>query len=113
MVQRNSALIPLRVFVVLLVIAAIGVLPRASRADDALDARLKQLCERLERERKREHVAGMAVGVVKDDKVVLLRGGVLTQVERDEYDTYVWANEFISALQTEARGILAAEIAGK
>ena len=48
-----------------------------------LEARLKRLEERMEAERIANHIPGLALAVVKDDKVVLARGFGLADVERE------------------------------
>lgn len=50
--------------------------PAATPANDAaeLEARLAGLAETLERERERQHVPGMAVAVVRGDRIVFARG---------------------------------------
>ena len=46
-----------------------------------LEKRLTILCERLEAEREKSHIPGMALVVVKNDKVVLAKGFGLRDVE--------------------------------
>jgi len=61
--------------------------PGASPAQDAadLEARLAGLAEALERERERQHVPGMAVAVVRGDRIVFARGfGVRDFISNEE-----------------------------
>ncbi|HRP61931.1 MAG TPA: serine hydrolase [Phycisphaerales bacterium] len=44
------------------------------RREPSLEERLNRLCERLDEQREKMHVPGIAIAVVKDDKVVLARG---------------------------------------
>lgn len=64
---------------VAIVIAVAGVFASRLAADDArplpsLEDRLARLCERLDEQREKMHVPGLAIAVVKDDKIVLARG---------------------------------------
>jgi len=56
----------------------------AAFAQDAgLTQRLDALCAKLEKKREEHHIPGMAIAVVKDDKVILARGFGLRDVEKN------------------------------
>lgn len=50
--------------------------------DPALTQRLEALCAKLDKKREEYHVPGMALAIVKDDKVVLARGFGVADVEK-------------------------------
>ena len=52
-----------------------------SNTEPNLEQRLGQLVEELERQRQQHHVPGMAIAVVKDDKVILAHGFGLSNLE--------------------------------
>lgn len=54
----------------------------AAAQQDALKPRLDRLCAQLEEQRRELHIPGMAIAIVKDDKVVLARGFGLRDIER-------------------------------
>lgn len=55
----------------------------ATRAQDAptLDQRLERLCQKLESARQDMHIPGMAIAIVKDDRVILARGFGVADLE--------------------------------
>ena len=68
-----------------LVLAPVAPAVARDTSDQALlEKRLSVLCERLEAARKKEHIPGMALVVVKDDKVVLAKGFGLKDIEAKE-----------------------------
>jgi len=54
-----------------------------STDEPTFEERLERLVERLEAERQSEHIAGMAIAVVKDDQIVLARGFGMADVEAE------------------------------
>ena len=51
--------------------------------DAALARRLDALCAKLDKKREEHHIPGMAIAIVKDDKVVLARGFGVRDVEKN------------------------------
>ena len=51
--------------------------------DPSLRQRLDTLAERLEAKRQEEHIPGMAIAVVKDDQVIMVRGFGLADLENN------------------------------
>ncbi|MBC8352772.1 MAG: beta-lactamase family protein [Planctomycetes bacterium] len=54
------------------------------KGNDDLAARLANLEKRIEGERKKQHIPGVAIAVVKDDKVVLAKGFGYSDIERKQ-----------------------------
>lgn len=64
----------------LFVIVHLSLAPAVAQ-EDTLQPRLDRLCEQLEEQRQELHIPGMAIAIVKDDKVVLSRGFGLRDLE--------------------------------
>lgn len=57
--------------------------PGVVAPDGALAGRIEELCARVEKRRESNHIPGLSLAIVKDDKLILARGFGLRDVEKN------------------------------
>ncbi len=76
------AVIQIFLFVAFLIFPVCSLSAEPASSDEELKRRLEILCRKLDEQRIKEHIPGIAIAVVQDDEVILARGFGLRDVKK-------------------------------